>query len=131
MPDHVTTLIRAMPGHLRVIALVVVGVVALAAVGWVVVQTVRYVRADANGRRVLRTMWRIRRTLWLAKTLILLSEVHDIGGHVALAGQEMEQATVLLSKMDSREADQLLLQLEDMRSVLPTDTVAGSLAISD
>ena len=70
-------------------------------------------------------------SLWLAKTLILLSEVHDTGGQVALASQEIEQATSLLSTVGSREAARLLTQLEDMRSVLPTDTIPGSLAISD
>jgi hypothetical protein len=41
MPDHLTTLIRALPGHLRAAAIVVLGVVALIAAAWVAIRAVR------------------------------------------------------------------------------------------
>jgi hypothetical protein len=53
--------------------------------------------------------------LWQAKTLILLSEVHLTGGEAALADEEVNRATVLLSTVDSPEAGRLLAQLSPDR----------------
>jgi DNA-binding SARP family transcriptional activator/tetratricopeptide (TPR) repeat protein len=63
-------------------------------------------------------------SLWLAKTLILLSELH--GGNVALVGQDIEKANSLLAHIDSKEAARLLRQLAEMRSALPLDGEFGS-----
>jgi DNA-binding SARP family transcriptional activator/tetratricopeptide (TPR) repeat protein len=61
-------------------------------------------------------------SLWLAKTLILLSEVQEGGDPAAIAGH-IEEAGRLLAKLESKEAKRLLRQLDDMTSALPDDTI--------
>ncbi len=60
----------------------------------------------------------LRSPLWLAKTLILLFEVHDTGDDPAAAGRYLEEAVGLLSAINSREAAQLLARLEQARAWL-------------
>ncbi len=57
-----TDLISELPRHLTVAAGAVAFVAAAVAIVWATTQAVRYVRADTNGRKVLRVAWRIRRT---------------------------------------------------------------------
>jgi DNA-binding SARP family transcriptional activator/tetratricopeptide (TPR) repeat protein len=61
-------------------------------------------------------------TLWHAKTLMLLSEVHAADGEAGMASKDVEQAARMLSGVESRAADQLLVELEKMRSALLADT---------
>ncbi|WP_063747062.1 AfsR/SARP family transcriptional regulator [Saccharothrix sp. NRRL B-16314] len=60
-------------------------------------------------------------SVWLAKTLILLSEVQDGGDDPTLADESLEQAAILLSKVDSKEAVRLLKSLDTARSALFDD----------
>jgi DNA-binding SARP family transcriptional activator len=64
--------------------------------------------------------------LWLAKTLILLSEVHDSGSELTLASQDLDEAYNLLSKIESKESARLLQQLEETRSTLLTEDIVGA-----
>ncbi|MBB5873469.1 DNA-binding SARP family transcriptional activator [Allocatelliglobosispora scoriae] len=58
-------------------------------------------------------------SLWLAKTLILLAEVHHTGGD-----QDVEQAASLLRRIDSKEATRLLEQLQS--TIVPDgDSLSG------
>ncbi|MBC6447383.1 AfsR/SARP family transcriptional regulator [Actinokineospora xionganensis] len=63
-------------------------------------------------------------TLWQAKTLILLSEVHDSAGHIRQADHELTRAAALLSKIDSKEAALLLSRLDTASSLVAADGVA-------
>ncbi len=58
-------------------------------------------------------------SLWLAKTLILLSELSD-GSHAVLASEDLDQVVADLRALDSKEAGRLVLQLESVRSALST-----------
>jgi DNA-binding SARP family transcriptional activator len=58
--------------------------------------------------------------LWMAKTRILLAEVHESDGDLARAGQELGDAALMLSKVESKEAKRLLSQLTETRSALLT-----------
>jgi tetratricopeptide (TPR) repeat protein len=49
--------------------------------------------------------------VWLAKTYLLLSEVHAAGDGESV-GQDLELAGVLLATIDSKQSDQLLKQVE-------------------
>ena len=62
--------------------------------------------------------------MWLAKCLILLSEVHDTGT------EDLDQARELLSKIGSKESNRLLHQLEDARTTLLSDDIVET-ALTD
>jgi DNA-binding SARP family transcriptional activator/tetratricopeptide (TPR) repeat protein len=57
-------------------------------------------------------------SLWMAKTLILLSEVQEDGDLATIAGH-IEEAGRLLSRMESKEAARLRRQLQEMSAALP------------
>jgi DNA-binding SARP family transcriptional activator/putative ubiquitin-RnfH superfamily antitoxin RatB of RatAB toxin-antitoxin module len=52
-------------------------------------------------------------TLWQAKALILLSEVHTGDDDLAPAGQRVEQARNLLAALDSKESNRWLARLDE------------------
>ena len=62
--------------------------------------------------------------LWQAKTLIMLAELHDQGDVAGASGpagpdaacRHLAEAADLLSRISSREADQLLARLEQVRA---------------
>ncbi len=66
-------------------------------------------------------------TVWIAKTLILLAEIHMDEDKVAVAGKEIDDADRLLDGIESKEAARLRDQLEEMRAALEAlDTVGCS-----
>jgi tetratricopeptide (TPR) repeat protein len=69
-------------------------------------------------------------SLWLAKTLILLSEVNDGGDHSLAAGY-IEEAGRLLSKLESKEAARLLRQVAEMSSALPGSSITQAARTPD
>ena len=64
-------------------------------------------------------------SLWLAKTLILRSEVHDNNGLAELATADLGRARGLLSGIGSKQSDRLLEQLEEASSALVADALSG------
>jgi DNA-binding SARP family transcriptional activator/tetratricopeptide (TPR) repeat protein len=64
-------------------------------------------------------------SLWLAKTLILLSEVHDEAGRPELAKSVLDEARDLLGRTGSRQSELLLRQLDVASSVLGGDALPG------
>lgn len=60
-------------------------------------------------------------TLWLAKSMTLLSRHHADIGAVTEASQEAARARGLLSKVDSKEAARWLSTLDEPRSAPPSD----------
>jgi DNA-binding SARP family transcriptional activator/tetratricopeptide (TPR) repeat protein len=57
-------------------------------------------------------------TVWIAKTLILLAEIHVDEDKVAAAGEEIDDAERLLDGIESKEAARLRDQLGEMRTAL-------------
>jgi DNA-binding SARP family transcriptional activator len=70
-------------------------------------------------------------TMWQAKTLLLLSEVHVDDDHLATASREIDEAARLLAPIDSKEAARLRGQLEETRSALQPLGVVGRGAESE
>jgi hypothetical protein len=64
-------------------------------------------------------------SLWRAKTLTLLSDVHSVAGNTKQAYDELDQATRLLAEIDSREAFDWRAQLESAKSALLADPTVG------
>jgi DNA-binding SARP family transcriptional activator/tetratricopeptide (TPR) repeat protein len=62
-------------------------------------------------------------SVWLARTHILMSEVHDCAGETELAALALQEAEDLLCAVDSKQSAQLLGQLRDMRSALSAGEV--------
>ncbi len=88
-------------------------------------------RRGSTSAKARDTFGELGSSLWLAKTLILRSEVHETGGRVREARQDLEEATELLSRIDSKETARLLLQLEEARSALFADGIVGVAGIPD
>jgi hypothetical protein len=64
-------------------------------------------------------------SLWLAKALILQSEIHDNNGLAELAKSNLERARELLIGIGSKQSDRLLQQLEEASSALVADALLG------
>jgi hypothetical protein len=55
-------------------------------------------------------------TLWLAKSLILLSDVDNGRGRTTEAREKIEQATALVDGVESAEAERVKVELEALRT---------------
>jgi hypothetical protein len=67
----------------------------------------------------------LRSAIWLAKTYLLLSEVHAIAGEAEWVGQDLDLACSLLSKINSKQSVQLMAQLERMKTARLAGEAAG------
>lgn len=65
-------------------------------------------------------------SIWLAKTLILLSEVHGADSNAMLIRKDVEQAADLLRNIDSKVAVRLLGQMRGVQAELGAEATAGS-----
>jgi DNA-binding SARP family transcriptional activator len=66
--------------------------------------------------------------VWLAKSLILLSDLNHGLGDMARARQDVELATALLDSVESAEALRLRVELEALRAAVLTDELTGESA---
>jgi DNA-binding SARP family transcriptional activator len=67
----------------------------------------------------------LRSALWLAKTYLLLSEVHAAAGESDCVDQDLDRACELLSKIDSKQSIQLMEQLRRRRSAHLAGDISG------
>ncbi|MET0233712.1 MAG: BTAD domain-containing putative transcriptional regulator [Kibdelosporangium sp.] len=73
-----------------------------------------YATAGKHIDRTKRLFEELGMRLWLAKTLILRSEVHDNAGETELAESDLRQARDLLAAISSKQSDRLLRQFGDV-----------------
>ena len=62
-------------------------------------------------------------TVWHAKSLILMSDVYQGEGDLDRALRELQQAEELLTRVDSKEAERLVAELESVKATLFPDIV--------
>ncbi|MEV4319780.1 BTAD domain-containing putative transcriptional regulator [Actinocrispum sp. NPDC049592] len=84
-----------------------------------------YTTAGRHADRAQEVFGELGMSLWLARTLILLSEVHDDVGELDRAKSALGQARDLLGRAGSRQADILLRQLDVASAVLGDDAPSG------
>lgn len=70
-------------------------------------------------------------TMWKAKTLLLLAEVHADEDRIATAGHEIDEAARLLAPVSSKEAARMRDQLTETKSALQTLGAGAYRADSD
>lgn len=86
--------------------------------GEIAIARVNHPTAAAHLDRAKDLFTELGSSMWLARTYMLLSEVRDASGDPGQAQEDLAEAGRILSRIDSKQSAQLLVQLDSMVSAM-------------